>query len=54
MFCLKHSKVDLNIVPKIMIIGVYSCILTEPVHSVFVDEIIVCCLNIYTIAKEYF
>lgn len=52
MFRLKLSKVNLNALPKTVIIGVFSCVSIEPVYGVFVDEVTVRCLKVYAVAKE--
>lgn len=54
LFCLKHLKIDLNTVPKIVIFDICRYVLMEPVYCVFVENIMVRYLNIYGVSKKDF
>lgn len=53
-FHLKPLKINLNIVLEMVIFGVWDCILIEPVYCIFIKDIMVSYLNVYTIAKRIF
>ena len=54
MFCLKLFEVNLNTVPETIVFGVCDCVLIESMHDILVKDVMVSCLNVYTVSKENF
>lgn len=54
MFCFKLLKINLNTIPKPVIFDVCGYILIKLLYYIFVEDIIVNCLNLYIIVKTDF
>lgn len=54
MFLFKLLKTNLNIVPETVIFGICGYILIEPKYCIFVEDVIISCLNVYAIIQEDF
>lgn len=52
--CFKFYKIDLNIISKIIVFIIYNCILIKPVYNIFIEQIIVSCLNLKPLGKKSF
>ena len=51
MFYLKLPQINLNTVLETVVFGVCSCILIKLVYRIFVEDIMVCRLNVYAVVK---
>lgn len=54
MFCLKLFAIDINTVPETVVFSICDCILIKLVYSVLVKDVIISCLNVYTVGKRIF
>ncbi len=54
MFYFKPPKINLNIISKTIVLGIYCYILIELIYCIFIENIIVSYLNVYTTIEKDF
>lgn len=53
-FCLQLLKINLNTVPEAIMFSICNYVLIKPIYDIIIEDVIVNCLNIHVIGKDYF